>query len=93
MALEGWHLAKDRIKQTRFSMIILDELTYLITAHIIDIKEVVRVLEEKPLSLHIVITGRDAPEELIKVADITTEMKEIKHSYKQGVKAQKGIEF
>lgn len=59
----------------------------------IDTGDAIQVLREKPADLHICITGRDAVEELIEIADLVTEMQPIKHPYQQGIKAQKGIEF
>jgi cob(I)alamin adenosyltransferase len=55
--------------------------------------EVIDVLRQRPAGLHVIITGRDAPQELIDYADLVTEMREIKHPYKKGLKAQPGIEF
>ena len=74
-------------------MVILDELTYTLNYGLLDQVEVVSFLEQKPESLHIIITGRDANDELIDLADLVTEMKEIKHPYQNGVKATKGIEY
>ncbi len=72
---------------------VLDELTYLVTYKMIDEQEMVDVLISRDSSMHIVVTGRGAGEKLTEAADLVTEMREIKHPYKQGVKAQKGIEF
>ncbi|MFH0926506.1 MAG: cob(I)yrinic acid a,c-diamide adenosyltransferase [bacterium] len=93
MAIQGWRLAVDIIKNGDYSMLILDELTYLSKFPLVDPQEILDVLKEKPPHLHIIITGRSAPNELINLADIVTEMKEIKHPLKCGIYAQKGIEF
>ena len=74
-------------------MVILDELTYLVSYDMIDEEEILEILTGRPDDVHIVITGRGASEKLIDVADLVTEMHEVKHPYKKGVKAQKGIEF
>jgi cob(I)alamin adenosyltransferase len=74
-------------------MVILDELTYALNYGLLDQDEVIAFLQQKPEKLHIIITGRDASDKLIALADLVTEMKEIKHPYKKGVKAMKGIEF
>ncbi|ETR65233.1 MAG: hypothetical protein OMM_14588 [Candidatus Magnetoglobus multicellularis str. Araruama] len=74
-------------------MVILDELTYLLIYKFIDINEVVECIKERRNDLHVVITGRDAPQEIIEIADLVTEMRSVKHPLKQGIKAQKGIEF
>jgi cob(I)alamin adenosyltransferase len=92
-AEKGWALAKDKINSGRYNMVILDELTYPLNYNLLDQDEVVEFLKQKPVPLHIIITGRDANDLLIDLADLVTEMKEIKHPYQKGVKATKGIEF
>ena len=72
---------------------VLDEFTYLLRYGMIEKEEALRVLGNKPADLHICITGRDAAEELIELADLVTEMQPIKHPYQQGITAQKGVEF
>jgi len=93
VAREAWAFARQVIKEDRYAMVILDELTYLPHYKIIDEQEILSVLQDKPQDLHVVITGRYASEELIELADLVTEMKEVKHPYAQGIKAQKGFEF
>ena len=68
-------------------------LPYLLLYDMIDREDALRVLANKPKDLHIVITGRDADPALVELADLVTEMKALKHPYKQGIKARKGIEF
>jgi cob(I)alamin adenosyltransferase len=92
-AEKGWALAKEKINSGQYCMIILDELTYTLNYGLLDQEEVVSFLEQKPEPLHIIITGRDANDELIDLADPVTEMKETKHPYQNGVKATKGIEY
>jgi len=77
----------------QWDMVILDEINYAIKFGLVSLETVLTILKNKPSSLHIVLTGRDAPAEIIERADLVTEMKEIKHPYKKGIKAQKGIEF
>jgi len=75
-------------------LIVLDEMTYAIKYAWIDVNEMIAWLRDhKPAELHLIITGRDAPQELIDYADLVTEMREIKHPYARGIKAQAGIEF
>ena len=93
VAREAWAFARQVIKEDRYAMVILDELTYLPHYKIIDEQEILSVLQDKPQDLHVVITGRYASEGLIELADLVTEMKEVKHPYAQGIKAQKGFEF
>ncbi|MBA2395214.1 MAG: cob(I)yrinic acid a,c-diamide adenosyltransferase [Ktedonobacteraceae bacterium] len=89
-----WQACKEKIASDQYDVIILDELTYTFKYGWIDIEEVLTTLRQRNPALHIVITGRNAPQELIEYADLVTEMREIKHPYKlQGIRAQKGIEF
>jgi cob(I)alamin adenosyltransferase len=92
-AEKGWALAREKIKSGRYCMVILDELTYALNYGLLDQEEVIKFLQQKPEKLHIIITGRDASEKLIALADLVTEMREIKHPYKKGIKAMKGIEY
>ncbi len=93
MAQHCWSLAKEKLNSGDYDVVILDELTYPITYGWIPIDEVLEALRSRAPDLHVVITGRDAPEELIDFADLVTEMREIKHPYDRGVKAQPGLEF
>lgn len=92
-ALAGWRLAREKIAAGTYRLVVLDELTYLINYGIISEEEVREVLSSRPEGVDIVITGRDAGEGLIALADLVTEMCEIKHPYRQGVMARKGREF
>lgn len=92
-ALAGWRLAQEKITAGGYRLVVLDELTYLINYGIISENEVRTVLASRPNGVDIVITGRGAGEGLIAVADLVTEMREIKHPYSQGVSAIKGREF
>lgn len=92
-ARSGWALARDKIGSGHYKLVVLDELTYLLNYGIVPESEVVAVLEGRPPGVNIVITGREAGAGLIALADIVTEMREIKHCYGTGVKAGKGIEF
>ncbi len=93
VALEAWEFAKRVIRDNNYSLVILDELTYLPYYKMLDEEEILAVLSGKPEEMHVVITGRYASERLMDVADLVTEMKEVKHPYQSGVKAQKGFEF
>ncbi len=94
-ALHGWEIAKQAISAAQHEVVILDEFTYLMAFGWLPATEVVAWLRaHKPPQMHLIITGRDAPPELIEYADLVTEMREIKHPFKdQGIKAQPGIEF
>jgi cob(I)alamin adenosyltransferase len=90
---EAWHSTKRLLKSGDYDLVILDELTYLLNYGIIDESDVCDTLRNREKKLHVVITGRDAPQCLVDLADMVTEMKEIKHPMQNGIKAQKGIEF
>jgi cob(I)alamin adenosyltransferase len=85
--------ASKEMNSGNWDMIILDEINYAIKFGLFPVDNVVELLKAKPAKLHLVLTGREAHQEIIDLADLVTEMKEIKHPLKQGIKAQKGIEF
>lgn len=93
VAIEALTTAEKEVKSKKWDMIILDEINYALKYDLLELNSVLKLLEEKDSSLHLVLTGRDAKEEIISRADMVTEMKELKHHYKNGIKAQKGIEF
>jgi len=93
-AVKGWEIAKEKIASGNYDVIILDEFTYTLHFGWLDTNQVIAWLKaNKSEELHLVITGRDAPSELIDYADLVTEMVEVKHPYQKGIKAQPGIEF
>jgi cob(I)alamin adenosyltransferase len=93
LAQQCWQRCRDLIESGNYDVVIMDEMTYCFKFGWLDLTEVLDVLAKRPANLHVVITGRDAPDELIEFADLVTEMRMVKHPYKSGVKAQKGIEF
>jgi cob(I)alamin adenosyltransferase len=92
-ARTAWELAQKAIASKEYQLVILDELTYLLTYNMIGLDSVLNALAQKPSDLHVLITGRNAPQKLIEVADLVTEMQVVKHPLKNGIRAQKGIEF
>jgi cob(I)alamin adenosyltransferase len=94
-AQHGWKLAQEKIASGDYDLIVLDEFTYPLHFGWLDVQQVIAWLKEhKPPMLHLIITGRNAPQELVEFADLVTEMKEIKHPYEeQDIIAQAGIEF
>lgn len=94
-ARHGWQVAQEYIVSGKYGVVILDEFTYVMRYGWVGTDEVISWLKaHKPPMLHLIITGRDAPNALIEYADLVTEMREIKHPYQeQGVQAQPGIEF
>ncbi len=89
----AWQRARDMMNDPSFKMLILDELNIPLRYDNLDIDEVVEVLKNKRPDLHVVATGRNAKDELIEIADLVTDMTQIKHPFRSGVKAQVGIEF
>lgn len=92
-ARAAWEFAKDAIADPSYKMVIMDELNIVLRYDYLPIEEVVETLSNKPHDLHVVVTGRNAKEELIEIADTVTDMTQIKHHFRGGVKAQVGIEF
>jgi cob(I)alamin adenosyltransferase len=93
LAAEGWRTAAELIAAGEHQLVVLDELTYLCTWGWVDVSDVVATIRERPERVNVVITGRDAPAELIEVADTVTEMREVKHAYRQGIRAMRGIDY
>ncbi len=92
-ARAGWEEAKRMIADPSYKMVMLDELNIVLRYDYLPLAEVLEVLKNRPDDKHIVVTGRNAKEELIEIADLVTEMELIKHPFRSGVKAQAGIEF
>lgn len=92
-ARAGWEEAKRMIADPSYKMVMLDELNIVLRYDYLPLAEVLEVLKNRPSNKHIVVTGRNAKEELIEIADLVTEMELIKHPFRSGVKAQAGIEF
>jgi cob(I)alamin adenosyltransferase len=92
-AVEALKICKEKIFSEKYNVVILDEVNYAINLGLIDVQEIIKIIKEKPSSLDLVLTGRDVKKEIIELADLVTEMKEIKHPFKSGIKAKKGIDF
>jgi cob(I)alamin adenosyltransferase len=92
-AQAAWAAAKAMIADESYKMVILDELNIVLRYGYLPMEEVIAALRAKPEMLHVVVTGRNAKEELIEIADLVTEMAMVKHPFRSGVKAQRGIEF
>ena len=93
-ARAAWDSAKDMIRDESFRLVLLDELNIVLRYDYLDIAEVVAFLrDEKPADTHVVVTGRNAKDAMIEIADLVTEMTMVKHPFRSGVKAQAGIEY
>jgi cob(I)alamin adenosyltransferase len=93
LAERCWAACKERLLSGEYDMVALDELTYPLTFGWLNTADVIETIRARPAHVHVVITGRNAPQELIDFADLVTEMSAVKHPYKRGIKAQAGIEF
>lgn len=93
LAAQAWQVSRDLALSDDYDLLILDELNCAISEGYVQTQAVVELLLEKPARLSIIVTGRDAPEELVQIADTVTDMRCVKHAYTQGVPARRGIEF
>jgi len=92
-ANEALTLAEEKVKSGEYDVVILDEINVALSLKLIDIGRVMEMLKTKPNHVELVLTGRSAPDTLVRVADLVTEMKEIKHPYNEGFSARKVIEY
>jgi cob(I)alamin adenosyltransferase len=93
LVTKAWEYGRQQVLEGDWDMVIFDEINYVIGYGLIPVSEVIELLRHKPPLLHVVLTGRNAKDEIIEVADTVTEMRPIKHAYEKGAAAQKGIEF
>jgi cob(I)alamin adenosyltransferase len=93
VAQQGWHIARKAMASGRYHLVVLDEFVYPLKYRMIELREVLAVMADKPRDLHVLVTGRNAPQELMEMSDLVTVMQAVKHPLKAGVKAQRGIEF
>ncbi len=95
-AQQALQLTRERMLSGKYDVIILDEVIYALgylDFKLIDLKDVLQLIREKPPQMHLILTGRNAPPEIIEAADLVTEMGEIKHPMKKGIPAQQGIDY
>ncbi len=93
LARETLAAAREKVTSGRYDLVILDEVNYAVAYKLIPVEDVLALLKDRPPHVHVVLTGRDVRPEVVEAADLVTEMRELKHPYKKGVKAQKGVEF
>ena len=86
-------ISKEKIMSNKYNVVILDEINYALQLELLKLDDVIDVIKSKPPELDLVLTGNNATKEVIELADLVTEMKEIKHPFKSGIKAKKGIDF
>jgi len=92
-ARAAWDAAKEMIADPSYRMILLDELNIVLRYGYLPLEEVIETLKAKPDDTHVIVTGRNAKDELVEIADLVTDMTQIKHPFRAGVKAQVGVEF
>jgi cob(I)alamin adenosyltransferase len=92
-AKQALMFAKDKILSKKYDIVVLDEINIALEKNLLTLQEVIELIQQKPPSLHLVLTGRSAPKKLLQLADLVSEVKEIKHPYKKGISAQKGMEY
>ncbi|MDH3341301.1 MAG: cob(I)yrinic acid a,c-diamide adenosyltransferase [Nitrosopumilus sp.] len=93
IAKEAIRISNEKIQSGNYDIIILDEINYAVNLDLISINDVLNLIKSKPAEIDLVLTGNYAKNEIIKLADLVTEMREIKHPFQLGIKAKKGIDF
>lgn len=93
IAQEALRMAQEKINSNKYHIVILDEINYALNLDLINLEDVLEMVSSKPDSVNLVLTGNHASDEIIEKADLVTEMKEVKHPFKSGIRAKKGIDF
>jgi cob(I)alamin adenosyltransferase len=93
LAQQAWEFARENLLGGQYDLVILDEINYVISYKMLDPGVVVEALKKKPEMVHVILTGRNAHPSLVELADLVTEMRELKHPYHKGISAQRGIEY
>ena len=89
----GWRFMEEELKHKKYDLLILDEIAAALNLHLLSTESIQTFLAHKDRALHVILTGRNMPEELIEISDTVTEMKEIKHAYQKGIDAIPGIDY
>ncbi|MBA4436889.1 MAG: cob(I)yrinic acid a,c-diamide adenosyltransferase [Nitrosopumilaceae archaeon] len=93
IAKEAIRISNEKMQSGKYDIVILDEINYAVNLNLISLDDVLNLIKSKPENVDLVLTGNYAKEEVIEVADLVTEMKEIKHPFQKGIKAKEGIDF
>lgn len=93
LAKEAFELAREVVNSGEYDIVILDEINIALSLRLVEVEDVVDLIKNKPKHVELVLTGRNAPPEIVAIADLVTEMKEIKHPYGRGLPPRKGIEY
>ncbi|HSF34314.1 MAG TPA: cob(I)yrinic acid a,c-diamide adenosyltransferase [Candidatus Tectomicrobia bacterium] len=92
-AQRAWEIAKEKLLSGEYQLVILDEITYTITYKFLDLDDVIDTIRGRPSNVNVIMTGRGAHPALVELADLVSEVHEVKHPYRQGILAQVGIEY
>jgi cob(I)alamin adenosyltransferase len=92
-AKQALKFARNKILSKEYDIVVLDEINIALEKNLLTLEEVIELIQQKPPSLHLVLTGRNTPKKVLQLADLVSEVKEIKHPYRRGILAQKGIEY
>jgi len=92
-AAHGWEVAQQIVHEGEYDMVVLDEVLGAVKAGLVPLEELLTLVRTKPAELHLVLTGRGAPADLVELADLVSEVQPVKHPFQRGIKAQRGIEF
>ena len=93
IADEALAIAKEKIASQKYNIVILDEINYAVNLGLVTLDDVLKLIQTKPADVNLVLTGNHVREEIVELADLVTEMREIKHPFKSGIRAKKGIDF
>ena len=93
IASEALAIAKEKIASQKYNIVILDEINYAVNLGLVELGDVLKLIHAKPANVNLVLTGNHVKDEIVEVADLVTEMREIKHPFKSGIRAKKGIDF
>jgi len=93
IAKEAIRISYEKIQSGKYDIVILDEINYAVNLGLITVEDVLSIIKSKPQEMDLVLTGNYAKDRVIEIADLVTEMKEVKHPFQQGIKAKKGIDF
>ncbi len=93
IANEALHIAQEKIFSEKYEIVILDEVNYAVNLGLVKLDDVLELIRKKPKNVNLVLTGNYAKDKLIELADLVTEMRDVKHPFKSGIRAKKGIDF
>lgn len=93
LAQDALNLSKKTVASGKYDLVILDEISIVLKYKLIDLKEVIKMIKEKPKNVELILTGRGMPKEIIAIADLVSEVREVKHPFSRGISARQGIEY